>query len=99
MGMFLCDTPGFVILKCHLGFGFTIITIFICNKCGQPYILGTWCNCYMNRFLEEIKIIGYHKKPNKLSKKERIRFMHYGICPNCKQLRINYVCNKCNKVY
>ncbi|CAI2163985.1 1196_t:CDS:2 [Funneliformis geosporum] len=71
-----------------------------CDECNQQ-LEGKWCNnCDAYKFLEESKTIGYHKELHKLTKKERFQFRRYGICPNCKQLKVDYeLCHECDKSY
>ncbi|CAG8443426.1 10933_t:CDS:2 [Funneliformis caledonium] len=71
-----------------------------CDECNQP-LGGNWCNnCDAYKFLEESKTIGYHKELHKLNKNEKFQFRRYGICPNCKQLKVDYeLCHDCDKSY
>src|SRR6266542_1403699 len=68
-----------------------------CNKCKQPYTSEEkWCNvCDSKRFLEESETIGYHKKFNELSRAEKFQFKQYGICFDCKRMKIHELCFNC----
>src|ERR1043166_9988528 len=66
----------------------------ICRGCGQIKEILTsfgekmkWCNCDTKRFLEESKIIGYHKNPNELSMNEKLEFKKDGFCHGCGQIK------------
>src|ERR1041385_391157 len=72
-----------------------------CHGCKQSYSLkyhdSSWCNdCDAKRFLDEG--IEYCKKINELTNYEKWQFKTFGFCHNCKQLKIDELCNVCNSL-
>src|ERR1043166_7089635 len=70
-----------------------------CHRCNQSYLrkYDSWCNdCDAKRFLDEG--IEYCKKINELTNYEKWQFKTFGFCHNCKQLKIDKLCNVCNSL-
>ena len=70
-----------------------------CHGCNKSYSFkyDSWCNdCDAKRFLDEG--IEYCKKINELTNYEKWQFKTFGFCHNCKQLKIDELCNVCNSL-